>query len=38
VQPDLQGVFNPGAALSSSLQILPRQNSLAVGVRTKIDF
>ena len=38
VQPDLQGVFNPGAALSSSLQIPPRKHSLAVGVRTKIDF
>jgi hypothetical protein len=31
-------VFNPGAALSSSLQIPPRKHSLAVGVRTKIDF
>ena len=38
VQPDLQGVFNPGAALSSSLQIPPRKHSLAVGMRTKIDF
>jgi porin len=38
LQPDLQGVFNPGAALPSSLQIRPRQNSLAVGMRTKIDF
>jgi len=38
VQPDLQGVFNPGAALPSSLHIPPRKNSLAVGARTKIDF
>jgi porin len=38
LQPDLQGVFNPGAALASSLQIPPRQDSLAVGVRTQIDF
>ena len=38
LQPDLQGVFNPGAALSSSLQIPPRKNSLAVGARMKIDF
>ena len=38
VQPDLQGVFNPGAALPSSLQIPPRKHSLAVGARTKIDF
>jgi porin len=38
VQPDLQAVFNPGAALSSSLQIPPRQHSLVIGMRTKIDF
>jgi porin len=38
VQPDLQGVFNPGAALPSSLHIAPRKNSLAIGMRTKIDF
>jgi porin len=38
LQPDLQGVFNPGAALPSSLQIPPRKHSLAVGARTKIDF
>jgi porin len=38
LQPDLQAVFNPGAALTSSLQIPPRQNSLAVGMRTQIDF
>ena len=38
LQPDLQGVFNPGAALASSLQIPPRKPSLAVGARTKIDF
>ena len=38
VQPDLHGVFNPGAALPSSLQIPPRKNSLAIGTRTKIDF
>ena len=38
VQPDLQGVFNPGAALPSSLHIPPRKNSLAIGMRTKIDF
>ena len=30
LQPDLQGVFNPGAALASSLQIPPRKPSLAV--------
>jgi len=38
LQPDLQGVFNPGAALASSLHIPPRKNSLAIGARTKIDF
>jgi carbohydrate-selective porin OprB len=38
LQPDLQGVFNPGAALSSSLHIPPRHNSLAIGMHTKIDF
>jgi porin len=38
VQPDLQGVFNPGAALSSSLHIPPLQHSLTIGTRTKIDF
>jgi porin len=38
LQPDLQGVFNPGAALSSSLHIPPRKHSLVVGARTKIDL
>ncbi len=38
VQPDLQGVFNSGAALSSSLHIPPLQHSLTIGTRTKIDF
>ena len=38
LQPDLQGVFNPGAALPSSLHIPPRHNSLAVGMRTQIVF
>jgi porin len=38
LQPTLQFVFNPGAALPSSLKSPPQQNSLTVGVRTKIDL
>ena len=38
LQPTLQFVFNPGAALPSSLNSPPQKNSLTGGVRTKIDF
>lgn len=38
VQPDLQWVLNPGAALRDSLSAAPVRDSVSIGVRTRIDF